>query len=155
MADEGVPRFFRTMIEDDGKPQIGTRRCELGVRPPGGTGRPDIDVEPTGEVALNHKGMSVFRSLDDLKRMPTRLLPQHLWQKVRGAAGGSKDAAPPQSRVWSMGNGAFASGAVTAELALEASPDWHGTIVPRRSVQLADFQGAIAGTQSLWTINEP
>ena len=74
------------MFADGGKPRVGAKWCELGVRPPGTLSVPDIDLDTTGEVRLNKKGMSVFRSHADLKILSSRLIPEHLWQKLRGAA---------------------------------------------------------------------
>ncbi len=101
------------MYEQGGKPRVGDAWCELGVRPPGrfkSNGKPeiaDVDLDTTGEVVPNKKGMSVFRSLADLPRLYSKLVPIHLAGKIRGAAGLGG------MRIWTMGQGTFASGAVT------------------------------------------
>ena len=150
-----MPKIYRTMFEESGKPRVGDTWCELGVRPPGrvrADGRPavaDVDVDANGNVILNHKGMSVFRSLNDLPRLFSKLVPIHLADRIRGAAG------PSGTRVWSMGQGAFTSGPLTGDLELYESGTEHGTVCPARAMSLASLQGELAATQDGWTIDEP
>lgn len=100
-----MPKFYRTMFEINGKPRIGDEFCELGVRPPGKmrpNGQPavsDVDVDAKGNVLLNNKGMSVFRSHGDLNVLPRRLVPIHLAARVRVLLG----RAVPAFGVWETG----------------------------------------------------
>jgi hypothetical protein len=150
-----MPKVYRTMFEQEGKPRVGTEWCELGVRPPGRfrpDGSPalaDVDVDAGGNVLRNAKGMSVFRSLNDLPRLFRRLVPIHLANRVRGAAG------PSGTRIWSIGQGTFASGPLTADLELHESGTEHGTVCPARVMPLASLQKALAGTRDDWRIDEP
>jgi len=143
------------MFEQNGKPRTGDGWCELGVRPPGRikpNGQPalaDVKVNANGDVALNNKGLSAFRSLADLPALASRLVPLHLADKVRGAAGA------PDARIWSMGQGAFASGPLTGNLVLHASGGVHGSVCPSIGMPLADFQHELAATQNAWGIDEP
>ena len=125
-----MPKIYRTMYEQDGKPRAGQNFCELGVRPPGRIlpdGRragADVDSDAVGNVVLNKKGMSVFRSLGDLAVLPSRLVPMHLAGKVRGAAG------PTGGRIWTMGQGPFSACALSETLELFESGGWHGVVCP-------------------------
>lgn len=150
-----MPKVYRTMFEQNGKPRVGGVSCELGVRPPGRlrqNGQPeiaDVDMDAKGDVVLNKKGMSVFRSLADLARLPSRLVPIHLAEKVRGAVG------PTGTRIWTMGQGLFASGPLTGSLELHESGTKHGNVCPSHIMQIASLQTALAQTQNSWTIEEP
>jgi hypothetical protein len=139
-----MPKVYRTMFEQGGSPRVGSHSCELGVRP--GT---DVDVNANGDVRLNGKGMSVFRSLSDLRALPSHLVPKHLWRSVRGAAG------LPGLRIWTMGQGVFISGPVTGNLQLHENGGRHGNICPSSVVSIIAFQDELAATQSLWGIDEP
>ena len=143
------------MFEQEGKPRVGQAWCELGVRVPGrlkSNGQPalaDVDLDANGNVVLNHKGMSVFRSLADLPALHSRLVPIHLASKVRGAAG------PGGTRIWATGQGPFASGPLTNTLELFESGTEHGTVGPSAPVPIADFQTELAKTLNSWVIEEP
>lgn len=143
------------MYDDSGKPRIGDAWCELGVRPPGRLkpdGKPaaaDVDVDQNANVVRNNKGMSVFRSLADLSTLHSRLVPIHLADKVRGAAG------PSDTRIWTMGQGPFASGTLTNTLELHESGGQHGNICPSTAMPIAALQTELANTQDSWTIDEP
>lgn len=134
------------MFDDAGLPRIGQTRCMLGVRPPGTPSLPDIDLDLNGDVMLNSRGMSVFRSLADV---PLRLVPLHLSSKVRGAAG------PGNAHIWSMGTGPFTPGTVTADLRLDAPGGPHGTVCPGHVMPLVTFQQELANTRGFWLIDEP
>jgi hypothetical protein len=146
-----MPKVYRSMYEDAGKPRIGNDTCELGVRPPGHPVIADVKVDASGNVVLDGAGMSGFPSIipADLKRIPKRLIPLRLANKVSGAAGDN------DMRIWTMGTGPFASGPMTASLALNATGRFHGTICPIQPMSLDDLQAELARTQSLWTIEEP
>lgn len=110
---------------------------------------PDVSVDANGDVRMNNKGMSVFRSLADLGRLPARLVPMRLAHRVRGATG------PTGTYIWSMGVGPFAPGAVTPTLRLHATGGHHGTVCPAHIMSLAALQSDLAATQSSWDIDEP
>lgn len=143
------------MHEHNGKPRVGDAWCELGVRPPGRlkpNGKPetnDVDLDANGYVVLNKKGMSVFRSLADLPRLFSKLVPIHLADKVRGAAGMSG------TRIWSMGQGSFSGGPITGQLELDESGGMHGNVCPDKAMPLATLQAELANTQDSWAIDEP
>jgi hypothetical protein len=150
-----MPTIYRTMYEHAGKPRVGDMWCELGVRPPGrfkANGKPeiaDVDVDANGDVVLNKKGMSVFRSLADLPRLYLKLVPIHLAGKIRGAAGLG------EMRIWKMGQGAFASGPLTGKLELDESGGMHGSVCPANAMPIAALQTELANTQDAWTVDEP
>ena len=143
------------MYELQSRPRIGDGWGELGVRPPGKI-RPDgkreaadVDVDVHGNVIANKKGMSVFRSLSDLSRLISRLVPVHLASKIRGAAG------PAGTRIWSLGTGTFASGSVTENLDLHETGDVHGSVCPSKPMHMVELQKELANTQVQWKIDEP
>ena len=151
-----MPRVYRTMYAgNDGLPEVGDWPNLLGVRPPGRTkadGRPelsDVDLSDDGHGVLNGKGMSVFRSTADLRRMMPHLVPKHLAWLVRNAA------APDGARVWSTGEGPFVSGPLTDEVLLSTSGGRHGTVCPRRAMPLDTFGASLAATRAVWRIDEP
>ena len=150
-----MPKIYRTMYGQGGKPRVGDAWCELGVRPPGRmwpSGKPvpaDVDVDANGNVLLNKKGMSVFRSLADLPRLFSKLVPIHLAGKIRGAAG------PIGTHIWTMGQGVFASGPLTSKLELRESGTQHGNVCPSQFMPIVALQNELAGTQGSWTIEEP
>src|SRR5438552_8891962 len=127
-ASTAVPKVYRTMFDESGRPRVGQKRCMLGVRPPGTPATPDVDLEPNGDVSLNNKGMSVFRSF---REIPLTLVPLHLADKVRGAVG------PSIAHIWSLGSGPFVSGTITATLRLDARRGPHGNVCPAHAMRLA------------------
>jgi hypothetical protein len=58
-------------------------------------------------------------------------------------------------KIWTTGAGAFASGAMTATLALNVTGRSHGTICPAHAMSLNDLRTELANTQLNWTIEEP
>lgn len=146
-----MPKVYRSMFENAGRPRIGNDTCELGVRPPGHPVNADVNVDASGNVVLDGGGMSVFPSIvpADLKRIPKRLIPLRLASKVPGAAGDD------DMKIWTTGAGAFASGPMTATLALNVTGRSHGTMCPAQAMSLNDLQTELATTQPDWTVEEP
>jgi hypothetical protein len=146
-----MPKVYRSMYEDAGKPRIGGDTCELGVRSPGHPVCADVNLDVNGTVILDGGGMSVFPSIvpSDLKRIPKRLIPLRLASKVPGAAGDD------DTKIWTTGAGPFMSCSITATLTLNVTSRSHGTVCPMHSMSLSDLQNEIAKTQPDWTIEEP
>ena len=139
------------MYEDAGKPHAGNDTNQLGVRPPGHPVNADVTVDATGNVVLDGGGMSVFPSIipAELKRVPKRLIPLRLANKVPGAAGDD------DMKIWTTGSGAFASGSMTATLNMNVSSRTHGAICPAHAMSLNDLQVELARTQPDWAVEEP
>src|SRR5262249_21294973 len=93
-------------------------------------------------------GMSVAPSIDTLPthRVPRRLKELHP-DRFPDASG------PNQLHCWSLGEGAFDAGQVADRLSLRADPDdpgRHGFIEPDDTMQLADYEAALAATRDQW-----
>ena len=58
-----MPKIYRSMKEDNGKPVIEATNNGLGVRVSPSSTVTDVDLDPDGKVILNGKGMSVDASL--------------------------------------------------------------------------------------------
>jgi hypothetical protein len=146
-----MPKVYRSMYANQAMPRVGNDNCELGVRPPGHPVTADVRVNAAGNVELDGGGMSVFPSIApaELKRVPKRLIPLRLAHKVPGAIGND------EMKIWTIGNGEFASGPMTASLALNVTSRSHGSLGPGYAMSLDDLQAALASTQSDWTIEEP
>src|SRR5438105_15773605 len=110
-----MPRVFRSMKEEGGKPKVGNAAMLLGLRPS------DVALDESGNVHPNTGRMSVNASL---RSMPARLVPKRLKDIVPGAAGNNN------LRVWAMGDGTFKSGALADHLNLRLDDEdpLHGLI---------------------------
>lgn len=130
------------MQEMAGKPTIGDGPLDLGVRVP-------ADVQPTaaGHVSPGMGGMSVSPRLTAL---PPHRVPRRLHPLVPKATGKNF------CFVWSMGEGAFAAGAVALGLCLrpDLSNDKHGFGEPTAAMSIADYRQALAATQDEWQVDE-
>lgn len=137
-----MPKVYRVMKEEDGRPACGESATTLGVRIPY-----DVPEDTSGQVHPGTGGMSVQASLETL---PARLVPQRLRERVPGARG--RDTL----RIWSMGDGAFANGALSNRLSLRVDPSdpYHGFVEPDSSMPSEDYQKAIEATQGSWSIDE-
>jgi hypothetical protein len=146
-----MPKVYRSMYEDARQPRIGDDTCELGVRPPGHPVNADVNLDANGNVLLDGGGMSVFPSIvpTELKRIPKRLIPLRLADKVPGAVGDD------DLKIWTTGAGAFVSSPITASLTLHVTGRSHGAICPAHSMSLNNLQGELAKTQPDWTVEEP
>src|SRR6266480_3147033 len=122
-----MPRVFRSMKEEGGKPKVGNAAMMLGVR------RSDVSVDESGNVHPKTGGMSVNASL---RSMPARLVPKRLKDIVPGAAGNNN------LRVWAMGGGSFESGGFAdhLNLRLDEEDPLHGLIEPDAIMGLQDYE---------------
>jgi len=136
-----MPRIYRIMREEGGKPKAGSRFGELGVRP----GK-DIPVHEGGLVQPGEGGMSVGPSLLDL---PVMLVPKRLRHIVRGARGTNSH------RCWRMGDGSYEAGRVAQGLRLRIAKDEiHGFVEPSARVSIEEYQRALTATREHWVAEE-
>ena len=137
-----MPRIYRGMKQDQGKPAIAPTATTLGVRVP-----TDIEADANGLVHAETGGMSVSPTLLDLRkhRVPGRL------QTIYPAASGNDDL-----YVWSLGSGEFVGGAVTEQLRLRLDPikATHGFVEPSGTMPLKQYQDALQATQDDWILDE-
>jgi hypothetical protein len=146
-----MPRIFRIMKNDGGRPMLGSSSTTLGVRLPGSSSDPDIVPGPDGDVSPGTGGMSVSPSLTDLlERLPPTFIPKRLQPLVPDAAGSNNLTA------WRMGQGSFVAAAVTELLALRPDPDepQHGFVEPASLMALDEYVSALHVTQSAWVVDE-
>ncbi|HQU44332.1 MAG TPA: hypothetical protein PK867_16045 [Pirellulales bacterium] len=106
----------------------------------------DVDVDANNKVLSNRKGLSV---VDDWRRLPAHLIPEHLDDGFNGARG--KDM-----RVFVHGSGDFEEAVVANGLYLFHKPGSTvaGVIAPPVSVELQQFQRDLAATRPHWVIDE-
>lgn len=135
-----VPLIYRAMTREGDKPKIGPSARTLGVRP-----SVDITADENGFVIPQTGGMSVAPSWRDL---PPHRIPLRLQPIARDACGRNEDAC------WRMGSGDFDDSPVTDSLDLRREKSDHGLVEPSRTMELNDFQVAIASTYDLWDIDE-
>jgi len=139
-----MPRIYRAMTIDNGKPMIGASARALGVRvPPSQTC--DIRVEADGTVRPGAGGMSVVPSWRDL---PSYRIPRRLRSIVPDACGNNQDAC------WRMGEGPFECAPLARRLTLRPNSPAHGCVEPAAVVSLATYQADLAATQDQWVIDE-
>ena len=133
------------LIAPDGLPRVGNRSKCLGVREPPDRFA-DIDVDANGHVILNRKGLSV---VDDWRRLPGHLIPEHLDDGRNGAAGKNMG-------VFVHGAGMFAEGIVSQdlELLLKVGSANAGVVAPRIPVPLSNYQANLAATRGSWVEDE-
>lgn len=142
-----MPKIYRVMKKDSGKPVLGESASALGVRVPR-----DIDPDANGVVSPGNNGMSVTPSVAALNRMPARMVPIRLRPLVPGAAGNDNLFA------WSMGQGEWAANEEPVAPGLQLRPDptdnQHGFVEPDVSMPLDEYRAAIEATQNLWQVDE-
>lgn len=133
------------LVAPDGLPRVCNRSKCLGVREPPDRFA-DIDVDANGHVVLNRKGLSV---VDDWRRLPGHLIPEHLDDGRNGAAG-------KNMRVFVHGAGMFAEGIVSQdlELLLKIGSATAGMVAPRTTVPLSKYQTNLAATRGSWVEDE-
>ena len=137
-----MPKIYRGMKQEQGKPALGTTATTLGVRVPA-----DIEADANGLVHPGTGGMSVSPSLQDLPgfRVPTRL------QAVFPAAEGKDDLF-----IWSLEIDGFVNGPLTDKLNLRVDPSdsKHGFVEPTVSMSLSDYLNALQMMQDDWSVDE-
>src|SRR5688572_3074629 len=116
-----MPKIYRVMKDDNGKPKIGTAGAMLGVRIKSETSKGDIDPDANGDVHPNQRGLSVNPSIQS---MPPELLPKRLRAIYPEAAGRDTNF------VWSHGSGPFVQGPVAPHLELRPNKASHGFVGP-------------------------
>jgi len=143
-----VPRVYRVMAAEDGRPLIGRHATALGVRVTGG--KPDIAADAEGFVAPSTGGMSVAPSVN---KLPSFRLPRRYSRLNRDASGKSDHV------VWRMGEGPFILAPVAPGLQLQPDPDAgnirHGVIEPSERMRLEEYEQSLAATRDEWSIEEP
>lgn len=126
-------KLFRAMREAaDGLPVVGPTARTLGVRP---VPHPNADVAasyPTDLVYPGGGGASV--APDDPMHLPPMRRPRSL--------GGSRN-----DPVWMI-----ESDDLGPDLGFRRDNSVHGTIVPARTMTLAEFARALADTRTRWTL---
>lgn len=136
------------LSDEDGQPQVGSQRSQLGVRVDGP--QPDISLNELGNVEPHTGGMSVSPTLECLPFfLQPRRLRDRFPKRFPGARG--KD---PAAHCWRMGEGPFLDSAVNADLRLRPDSADHGLVEPARTVPLAAYQDALAATRDQWIIDE-
>jgi hypothetical protein len=137
-----MPKIYRGMKKENGKPALGASATTLGVRIPDDI-RPDAD----DRVRPGTGGMSVSPSL---RTLPLHRIPARLRERVPKARGNN------DLFVWSMGEGTFACGAVATGLLLRVDPsnDNHGFVEPDTIMELSEYQRSLYTTQDAWSIDE-
>ena len=148
-----MPRVYRSMKEENGrpreeengKPKIERSASALGIRIDGESA--DIQLQPDGSVKAEAQGMSVA----PLPKFLPRFRVYHgLKHVVEGAK--SPDAS---LRIWRTGEGDFLRENLTSDLRLypdapENGIVKHGVVAPARKMALAEYETALAETQSDW-----
>jgi len=139
-----MPRIYRAMSEQGGKPMVGPSARSLGVRvPPLPTY--DIPMEANGTVRPGTGGMSVAPTWREL---PPHRIPMRLRALAQDACGNDADAC------WRMGEGPFEHAQVTPALNLRPDSPRHGLVEPAVVVSVAEYQADLAATRDQWVVDE-
>ena len=139
-----MPRIYRSMLEENGKPMTEQGANRLGVRVH--TENPDVIPDANGFLYPGGGGMSVVPS-------PRRLLPHQIPERLLAIfpnARGKK----PNLRVWKMETGPFAAGSVADHLSLRLESSLHGVVEPSEQMLLESYETALAATRDAWVIDE-
>jgi hypothetical protein len=150
-----MPKVYRGMLNDGGRPKLGESGDLLGVRTPTDVlpgVRPDIIPDEDGNVHPMTGGMSVSPSV---VKLPPHRIPKRLRLSGVPDARGS-DKLPYMLHVWAMGEGEFVEGQLAPGLYLRLDPQdpQHGLIEPDRIMRLEEYRRFVANTQQTWTIEE-
>lgn len=151
LREAEVPRVYRVMAAEDGRPRIGRHATTLGVRVTGD--QPDIAADARGFVTPSTGGMSVAPSVS---KLPSFRLPRRYSRHNRSASG------KPDHFVWRHGEGPFALAPFAVGLQLRPdSPNpvtgdiAHGVIEPSKRMRLERYEQSLAATRDEWSIEEP
>jgi hypothetical protein len=142
-----MPRIYRSMERDGGRPRIGRSATALGVsiRVEREKILEDIPVDDSRRVSPSTGGMSVAPSWRSLPpyRVPARL--RHLCPKARGRDDVS---------CWKMGEGDFEDGPLAPGLNFRRDTATHGLVEPAQVVPLDAYEADLAATQDQWIIDK-
>jgi hypothetical protein len=138
-----MPRIFRSMTNDNGKPLVANTARGLGVRFGDGP-HDDIPIDADGNVHSG-KGMSVVPAWRLLK---FHRIPRRLRSKVPQATGKPEDAC------WRMGEGPFSDGPVAMHLTLITESSEHGVVSPDAAIPSVTFVEALVATRDSWVVDE-
>ena len=139
-----MPKIYRTMLDDGGKPKVGSKSKMLGVRIAPNP-HPDIPVDVHGNVHPATGGMSVA---PEWKKLPWHLIPRRLHPKGRGGN---------DLICWRFSDGEFDKDALNAALALRPDPGGpakHGFVEPSHVMTIGEYQAALAATRDDWIQDE-
>ncbi len=125
-----MPRVWRVMRVERGRPAIGASARALGVRV--GSPTSDVLLRPDGRVGPGSGGMSVSPSW--------RLLPAHRIPRRLTSRGGSEATGSNNDACWAIGQGEFVSGPFANRLILSVDGPSHGTVQPETIISLSEFQ---------------
>ena len=142
-----MPKMFRSMLDEGGKPKVGNDGKLLGVRIPPDPNA-DLPVDPNGKVHPQTGGMSVA---PDWRKLPYFLIPKRLNASVPRARGKNDLVC------WSMGEGDFESATLNDHLELrvdQGHAPTHGVVEPNFEMMIDSFQAALSQTCDLWVIDE-
>ena len=142
-----MPKIYRTMLTDGGKPKVGSESKMLGVRIAPNP-HADIPVDEHGNVHPETGGMSVAPAW---RKLPYFLIPKRL-KALRPDACGSNHVA-----CWSLGEGLFKQGDMSDKLVLRPDPEdpaRHGFVEPKGEMSIDTYQDALAETREHWVIDE-
>jgi len=139
-----MPRIYRAMLEEDGKPAVGPTKKTLGtkIRP---DKRDDIAADENNLVHPETGGMSVS---PNWRSLPVHRIPRRLTAKCRGVAGRDDYVC------WRMGDGEFEERLIADKLKLVVDSPGHGTVQPIQSMPAEAYQAAIAATRDEWVVDE-
>lgn len=139
-----MPRIYRSMKADGGKPLVANSAIGLGVRIGNGP-HDDIRVTKSGEVTPGSGGMSVA---SNWRALPVHRIPRRLRAKQPSARGNDLLVC------WRMGSGVFAAGTVAIGLILRVDKETHGLVEPDNRTLLDTYLQNLAATRDEWVIDE-
>ncbi len=128
------------MLPDaDGLPLVEPTAKGLGVR------QGEIRVDSRGEVEPGTEGMSVAPTW---RQLPSHRIPKRLRHLCDEATG------PNKTICFDFGDGPFTAGPFAADLLLRPNEPNHAFVEPARTMQLRDYEAALASTRLGWQRNE-
>jgi hypothetical protein len=139
-----MPRIYRAMMVDGGKPRIGSSATTLGVRLPPSL-HYDMTVEADGTVRPGNGGMSVAPGW---RVLPPYRIPKRLKHLAPGACGND------QLACWGMGVGPFQQVPVAPRLNLLPDSSQHGVVEPAAIMPVDEYRASLEATQDQWVIDE-